>query len=78
MEKDFKNPQSYFDNKLKRLILMIYLKKDLYIPLSDSKEIKKLTKNLEKKTSQQLFIISFYQKKDLYKMIKKEKFILEI
>ena len=77
-KKTLKNPQSYFDNKLKKINLNndLFRKKRLIcsLLLSDSKEIKKLNKKFRKKNkSTDILSFPFYQKKDLYKMIKKEK-----
>ena len=52
LKKTLKNPQSYFDAKLKKLTsIIIYLRKKLIcsLLLSDSKEIKKLNKKFRKK-----------------------------
>ena len=83
-KKTLKNPQSYFDAKLKKINLNnnLFKKKKLIcsLLLSDSKEIKSLNKKFRKKNkSTDILSFPFYQKKDLYKIIKrKKKFILEI
>ncbi len=77
-KKTLKNPQSYFDSRLKKINHNIDLFKKKKITcsllLSDSKEIKKLNKKFRKKNkSTDILSFPFYRKKDLYKMIKKEK-----
>ena len=77
-KKTLKNPQSYFDDKIK----LINKKNDLFkknklicsLLLSDTKEIKRLNKKFRKKNkSTDILSFPFYRKKDLYKIIKKEK-----
>ena len=77
-KKILKNPQSYFDAKLKKINLNnnLFKKKKLIcsLLLSDSKEIKSLNKKFRKKNkSTDILSFPFYRKKDLYKIIKKEK-----
>ena len=77
-KKTLKNPQSYFDAKLKKINLNndLFKKKKLIcsLLLSDSKEIKRLNKKFRKKNkSTDILSFPFYLKKDLYKIIKKEK-----
>ena len=77
-KKTLKNPQSYFDNKLKKIIFNndLFKKKKLVcsLLLSDSKEIKRLNKKFRKKNkSTDILSFPFYRKKELYKIIKKEK-----
>ena len=77
-KKTLKNPQSYFDAKLKKINLNnnLFKKKKLIcsLLLSDSKEIKSLNKKFRKKNkSTDILSFPFYQKKDLYKIIKREK-----
>ena len=77
-KKTLKNPQSYFNRKLKKINLNydLFKKKKLIcsLLLSDSKEIKRLNKKFRKKNkSTDILSFPFYQKKDLYKIIKKEK-----
>ena len=77
-KKTLKNPQSYFDTKLKKINYNndLFKRKKLIFSLllSDSKEIKRLNKKFRKKNkSTDILSFPFYQKKDLYKIIKKEK-----
>ena len=77
-KKILKNPQSYFDKKLKKINFYnnLFKKKKLIFSLllSDSKEIKKLNKKFRKKNkSTDILSFPFYKKKELYKIIKKEK-----
>ncbi len=77
-KKTLKNPQSYFDSKLKKINLNndLFKKKKIIcsLLLSDSKEIKRLNKKFRKKNkSTDILSFPFYRKKDLYKIIKKEK-----
>ena len=76
-KKTLKNPQGYFDSKLKKINFNnnLFKKKILIcsLLLSDSKEIKKLNKKFRKKNkSTDILSFPFYQKKDLYRIIKKE------
>ena len=77
-KKTLKNPQDYFDNKL-RLINKNnkFLKKKKIICsllLSDTKEIKRLNKKFRKKNkSTDVLSFPFYEKKELNKKIRKEK-----
>tara|TARA_A100000164_G_scaffold61366_1_gene49918 strand:+ start:143 stop:607 length:465 start_codon:yes stop_codon:yes gene_type:complete len=77
-KKTLKNPQSYFDDKIK----LINKKNDLFkknklicsLLLSDTKEIKRLNKKFRKKNkSTDVLSFPFYEKKELQKRIKKEK-----
>ena len=77
-KKTLKNPQSYFDSRLKKINFNnnSFKKKKFVcsILLSDSKEIKRLNKKFRKKNkSTDILSFPFYRKKDLYKLIKKEK-----
>ncbi len=77
-KKSLKNPQSYFDKKLKKINLNnnLFKKKKLVFSLllSDSKKIKELNKKFRKKNkSTDILSFPFYKKKELYKIIKNEK-----
>tara|TARA_Y100000766_G_C18788890_1_gene547184 strand:- start:229 stop:693 length:465 start_codon:yes stop_codon:yes gene_type:complete len=77
-KKTLKNPQSYFDKKLKKINFNnnLFKKKKLVcsLLLSDSKEIKRLNKKFRKKNkSTDILSFPFYKKNELYKKIKEEK-----
>ena len=77
-KKTLKNPQRYFDSKLKLINIKErrFKKKRLIcsLLLSDTKEIKKLNKKFRNKNkSTDVLSFPFYKKKELNKMIKKEK-----
>ena len=76
-KKTLKNPQGYFDKKL-RLInkkSKLFKKKKLIcsLLLSDTKEIKKLNKKFRKKNkSTDVLSFPFYEKQELYNKIRRE------
>ena len=77
-KKNLKNPQDYFDKKIKKINFNndLFKKKKLVcsLLLSDSKEIKRLNKKFRKKNkSTDILSFPFYEKTELFKMIRKEK-----
>ena len=78
LKKTLRNPQNYFDNKVKLLNSKtnLFKKKRLIcsLLLSNSKEIKRLNKRFRKKNkSTDVLSFPFYKKKELYEIIKREK-----